>query len=375
MESGVATLQDVAKLAAVSVSTVSRILKAKEGDPIPFSEKTQAQVRRAARRLGYRPSKLARGLVGSRTGIVGLIVPSLEDSFFPSITSALQKELNASGYNVLLVNTEQEYGVERSSLDDFLSWRVDGLIVAPSQSVPDAQPYWELWRLKVPFVLVDRFFADTPFASVTTDDHAGAVLAVEHLLSLGRKCVARAGSALPVSTGRLRHQGYADALLGHGLRPDPALALEAEPAVGAGREVVTRLLELRPRPDALFCFSDMVAVGVIEECLARGVRVPEDLAVVGYADLDFSSLTKVPLTTVRQPRKEIGSLAARRLLEQIRGGPLDTPMSVLPVELIVRESTVGHSTAGAGAAPITTATATAARCGVGLLSGSTGRKQ
>ena len=341
MDSGVATLQDVAKLAAVSVSTVSRILKAKEGEPIPFSGETQTRVRRAARRLGYRPSKPARGLVGSRTNIVGLIVPSLEDSFFPSITSALQKELNASGYNVLLVNTEQDHDVERSSLEDFLSWRVDGLIVAPSQSASDARLYWELWRLKVPFVLVDRFFADTPFASVVTDDHAGAVMAVEHLLALGPKRVARAGSALPVSTGRLRHQGYVDALLRHGLQPDPARALEAEPAALAGREVAARLLRLEPRPDALFCFSDMVAVGVIEECLERGLRIPEDLAVVGYADLDFSRFTRVPLTTVRQPRNEIGRLAARMLLDQIRGKPLEEPQAVLPVELVVRESTVG----------------------------------
>ena len=341
MDSNIATLQDVAKLAGVSVSTVSRILKAKDGQDIPFAEETQTRVRKAATQLGYRPSKLARGLVGSRTGIVGLIVPSLEDSFFPSITSALQTRLNASGYNVLLVSTEQSFDIERSSIEDFLSWRVDGLIVAPTQNTFDAQLFWELWRLKIPFVLLDRFFADTPFYSVTTDDHAGAVMAVEHLLALGRSRIARAGSALPVSTGRLRHAGYVETLLRHGIEPDPRYALQAEPTIAAGQAALEQLLRLDPRPDALFCFSDVVAVGAIEACLERGIRVPDDLAVIGYADLDMSRFTKIRLTTVRQPRSRIGQLAAEMLLDQMAGRAIASPKTVLPVELVVRESTIG----------------------------------
>lgn len=346
MDANIATLQDVAKLAGVSVSTVSRILKARDDERIPFAEETRGRVRKAASQLGYRPSKLARGLVGARTGIIGHIVPSLEDSFFPSITSALQMLLNSNGYNVLLVSTEQDAEIERASIEDFLSWRVDGLIVAPSQNALDAELFWELWRLKVPFVLLDRVFADTPFFSITTDDYAGAVMATEHLLSLGRTRIARAGSALPVSTGRLRHAGYAETLMRHGIAPDPRYALQAEPTIAAGRAVAEDLLRLDPRPDALFCFSDVVAIGAIEACLERGIRVPEDLAIVGYADLDMSRFTKIRLTTIRQPRNQIGQLAAQMLLDQMAGRLIEKPQTVLPVELIVRESTVGASVHG-----------------------------
>ena len=121
VEEHIATLHDVAKLAAVSPSTVSRILKVKEGEPIPFSSETQTRVRHAATRLGYRPSKLARGLVGSRTGIVGLVVPSLEDSFFPGITAALQATLNASGHNLLLVDAKHDSSIGSRRIDDLLS--------------------------------------------------------------------------------------------------------------------------------------------------------------------------------------------------------------------------------------------------------------
>lgn len=342
MEGNSTTLIDVARLAGVSVSTVSRILRARSGERVPFAAKTQEKVRAAAAKTGYRPSKLARGLVGSKTGIVGLVVPSLEDSFFPSVTTAVQSGLNESGWNVLLASTEQSPEIERASIDEFLSWRVDGLIVAPSQDTLDGELFWDLRRMKVPFVLLDRYFTDTPFYSVTTDDYAGACMVVEHLLSCGKRRIARAGSPFPISTARLRHRGYIETLLRNGINPDPSYFIDVEPTcVASGRDVLRRLLELDPRPDALFCFSDMVAVGVIEECLARGIRIPDDLALVGYADLDVCGFAKVGLTSVRQPRRQIGRTAAELLVNLINGKPIDNPRLVLPVELVIRESSAG----------------------------------
>jgi len=146
---------------------------------------------------------------------------------------------------------------------------------------------------------------------------------------------------MSVSTARLRHSGYIDTLLHNGINPAPSYFLSAEPTIAAGRELVPHLLELTPLPDALFCFSDMVAVGVIEECLARGVRIPDDLALVGYADLDMCSIAKIELTSIRQPRRMIGQTAAELMIDLINGKQIDNPRVVLPVELIVRESTVG----------------------------------
>jgi LacI family transcriptional regulator len=339
---GIARLEDVANLANVCKSTASRILAAKPGAKLPYAVKTQDRVRHAAQRLGYKPSKLARGLTQTKTGIVGLVVPSVKDAFFPSVTTTIESVLAERGYNVILANTHGDSSTERNKIEDLLSWRVDGFIIAPSQETGDAGLFWDLWRNKVPFVLIDRLFPQTPFCSVTTDDHAGATMAVEHLLSIGRKRIARAGGPLEVSTNRFRQSGYADTLIRHGILPDPSYAIEVPPTEDGGRELFGRLVELKPRPDALFCFSDPVAAGFMEVCIAHGVRVPQDIAIVGYADLDFSNLLTIPLTTIRQPRDLLAESAAEMLLIQMDGGDCGRSRS-LPVELVVRESTVRQS--------------------------------
>ncbi len=340
MANGIATLDDVAKLANVCKATVSRILGARKGQSIPFSTATQARVREAARMLGYRPSKLARGLIKAKTGIVGLVIPSIQDSFFPSVTAVIEMILAERGLNVILSNTNSDSATERAKIEDLLAWRVDGLVIAPSQEPNDMSHLWELRQMEIPFVLIDRDFPDAPFYSVVTDDYAGAAMAVNHLVSIGRKRIARAGGPLFVSTNRLRHMGYAETLMSHGIIPDNALSFEVAPTEDGGHEAARRLLELSDPPDALFCFSDPVAIGVMEECLARGVRIPEDLAVVGYADLPHSGLLRVPLTTIRQPRELIGRHAAEMLLLEMDGCPIPDTHLKLPVELVVRDSTV-----------------------------------
>jgi DNA-binding LacI/PurR family transcriptional regulator len=333
-------LGDVARLAGVSKSTASRILGAPPGRRIPFAADTQDKVRQAAERLGYTPSRLARGLSRDRTGIVGLVIPSVKDSFFPSVTSEIESRLAEKGYNVILANTGGSSRIERAKIMDLLSWRVDGFVAAPSQGAAGGDVFWELWHRKVPFVLVDRSFPQTPFFSVTTDDQRGAASAVEHLLSLGRTRIARAGGPLDISSNRLRHAGYEDALVARGMKPEPRLAITVAPTLDGGHEAATRVLALTPRPDALFCFSDIVAAGALEEFLDTGVSVPGDVALVGYADLEFSRILRVPLTSVRQPTSLIGRTAAEMILARMEGRPAEPPEIRLPVELIVRASTV-----------------------------------
>ncbi len=340
MANGMATLDDVAKLAGVSKSTVSRILGARQDQRVPFSPKTQQRVRDAAHMLGYRPSKLARGLTQSRTGIIGLVIPSVKDSFFPSLTSVIEHGLAAEGYNVILANTSADSDVEEAKIEELLSWRVDGLVIAPSQETGDARIFWNLWQKKVPFILVDRLFADTPFYSVTTDDYSGAKMAVEHLLDTGRRRIASVGGSPVISTNRLRHSGYVDALLRKGLMPDPKLIIEVPATVAGGELAVQMLFDNTPPPDALFCFSDIVAMGAMEQCLKQGIRIPEDLAIIGYADLEATSMLRVPLTTVRQPMEQMGVRAAQMLLKQMNGLVPLPAQSKLPVDLVIRESTV-----------------------------------
>lgn len=334
-----ATLADVAKLAGVSKSTASRILAAAKGRGIPYSPATQENVRNAAGLLGYRPSKLARGLTGARTGIIGLVIPTLEDSFFTAATTIIEGELAKKGYNVILSNTGGDSDLERAKVEDLLSWPVDGLIVAPVQQTGDAGLFWELWQNGVPFVLIDRVFSDTPFYSVTTDDHAGAATAVEHLLSLGRQRIACVSGRPAVSTNMARHSGYTDALIRHGILPDSELTAQVLPTEAGGRQAMERFLGLDTPPDAVFCFSDLMAIGVMEVCLERGIRIPDDIALVGYADLDYSGVLRIPLTSVRQPRNEIGLAAAEVFLAQLDGQKPENSELKLPVELVIREST------------------------------------
>jgi LacI family transcriptional regulator len=332
------TLDDVARLAGVSKSTASRIVSAREGQKVPFAQTTQRRVREAAEKLYYSPSRLARGLKGSRTGIVGFIVPSVDDSFFPSVTSVIETRLSGHDISIILANTGGSQAVERKRIEELLDWHVDGLIVAPAQQTSDPSPFWELWRAEVPFVLIDRTFPDTPFPSVTTDDFTGARLVVEHLIATGRRRIARAGGSRTIHTNLLRDQGVTAALAEHGLSLDPSLSIEAPSSVGGGRIAMQRLLELDSAPDALFCFSDLGAIGAMEECLNRGVSIPQDLALVGYADIDHAHLLRVPLTTVRQPREALGKAAAEMLLSLMEKQMPAPPRRVLPVELVVRES-------------------------------------
>lgn len=337
-----ATLADVARLAGVSKSTASRILAAAKGRKIPYSPATQESVRNAAGLLSYRPSKLARGLTGARTGIIGLVIPTLEDSFFTTATSIIEAQLAEEGYNVILSNTSGDPDMERAKVEDLLAWPVDGLVIAPVQESGDAGLFWELWSNDVPFVLIDRVFPETPFMSVTTDDQAGAAAAVEHLIALGRGRIACVSGRLVVSTNRARQEGYRETLISNGVLPDPRLSIEVGPTEAGGRAAMEYFAGLDALPDAIFCFSDLMAIGVMGVCLERGIRIPDDLALVGYADLDYSGLLRVPLTSIRQPRNAIGLAAAEMLLVRMGGGKVEKCELRLPVELVIRESTCGR---------------------------------
>jgi LacI family transcriptional regulator len=226
------------------------------------------------------------------------------------------------------------------------------LIIAPSQSSGQAGLFWELWRREIPFVTIDRTFPETPFCSVTTDDQTGMAMAVDHLAATGRTRIAWAGGgSQTISTTRLRQAGYAAGLIRNGILPIPDYALSLPASELGGRQAVECILALNPRPDAVICFSDNVALGVLEACMQCGIRVPEDLAVVGYADLPFAGMLKISLTTIRQPQALLGRRAVELLLKCMEK-KRHSEHIVLPVELIVRESTGGPQPSVSGLPPM-----------------------
>ncbi len=206
--------------------------------------------------------------------------------------------------------------------------------------------FWDLWRREIPFVLIDRMYPDTPFYSVTTDDTYGATLAVEHLIAGGCRRIARiSGSPMSVSTNQQRQAGYLSALLRHGIVPQKSYMIDVAPNEDESPQLLNRIQSLNPRPDGVFCFSDFIAFDIIASCEQCAIRVPEDLAVVGYTDLPQSSLLKISLTTIRQPRTLLGRSAAEMLLARMDKN--ETPVQInLPVELVVRQSTMGKTPSG-----------------------------
>lgn len=332
------TLIDVAKLADVSPSTASRVLRAGDGEKIPFSEETIKRVKEAAELLGYMPSRLARSLVSPKTGVIGMVVPGIGDSFAQDMIEGAQRELISKKYTLLLGNSMSSPDVEKTNIAELQSWRVDGLIILPTQESNDSSVFWDLWNRGYPFVLVDRTFINTPFYTVTSDDYSGAQMAIQYLISKGHKRIAFAARSTLVWTNRFRRKAYITTLLEHGIKPDPSLLVEIAPVIDGGREAIRRLFSLPNPPDALFCCADVVAAGAMDECVRLGIRVPNDLAIVGYSDLDYSGLLRVPLTTVHQPSRIMGEMAVKVLMDLLDGRKPDNVNTMVPVHLVVRES-------------------------------------
>ncbi|MGE5508048.1 MAG: LacI family DNA-binding transcriptional regulator [Chitinophagales bacterium] len=330
---GGATLREVAEAAGVSIWTTSKVLNGDPGKKV--SPATCQKVREVADRLGYRPNIMARGLARSRTSLIGVVVPSLMSSFIPETIQGIQDTAETLGYSMLLYTTQSRSGKEAEYLQLLVDKGVDGIIWAPDRDdnaalcrrlekeIPMLQLYYRLSGLNSPYVIVDHT--------------KGAYLATKHLINLGHRCIGHL-SAPDHAHGLLRLQGYRDALKEAGLEPDDALVAEAGYEWEGGYAAALKLLQ-RPegeRPTALFASCDLSAWGAISAARSLGLQVPQDLAVVGFDDLKIAAFSPLALTTVAQPRYEIGRVAMTKLHRQIDGERVKG--EVLDVELIVRTS-------------------------------------
>ena len=311
MANATVTLEDVANLAGVSKSTASRILAASQAKRWSFASQTRQRVSDAAAKLGYRPSKLARGLSLSKTGIIGLVIPSLTDSFFPVVASAIETALAEKGYSVILANTNGQAQPERAKVEDLLSWRVDGLIVAAGPGDGRRGP------------VLGALAAQNPVRPDRPGISANALWQRDDCRRRGCRPGGGAplgpgapdGSPWPADPSIYPLAGSVATATGPPCCGTASCPIRSMPWKCLRRKradaALASLLAGTPRPDAVFCVSDAVAIGILEACSAQGVRVPQDLAVVGFADLPHSGLLKVGLTTVRQPCQQLGQRAAR----------------------------------------------------------------
>jgi LacI family transcriptional regulator len=327
------TIKDVAREAGVSVGTASQALR---GSAV-VREATRRRVLAVAKRLRYQPSALARGLVTRRTHTVGLLISDIANPFFIRAVRAVEDVAQENGYNVILCNTDEDPAKETQYLRILIEKRVDGIILATTagslQAVRDVR-----WR-RIPLVLFDRELPRVATDTVKVDGVLGGRLATQHLLDLGHRRIAIIHGPVVRSTGAERLQGYLAALKAAGVRPDPKLIREGNFKQDSGRELARQLLDLSPSPTALFCTNNLMTVGALQTLGERGVRIPSDLSLVGYDDMEWWTLTHPPLTTVGQPVYDLGREAMRLLLTQIGQEKARRPQRVvLKPELILRDS-------------------------------------
>jgi LacI family transcriptional regulator len=326
------SVRDVAERAGVSVGTVSNVLNT----PGKVAVATAERVLAAIEELGFVRNDAARQLRAGSSRSVGLLVLDVRNPFFTDVARGVEERAAQEDLSVLVANSDERQDRESAHLELFEEQRVRGILVTPVGEVGERLE--RLRRHGIPVVLVDRLDTTGGFSSVSVDDVAGGRAAVQHLLDTGRRRILYLGGPLPMPQVRDRLQGARQAVAAV---PDaridvlPIEGLTMTEGVRAGR----RILDLHDRPDAVFAANDLVALGVLQGLgIIGGLRVPEDIALVGYDDIDFAAAAAVPITSIRQPRDRMGVEAIELLLEEIAGSEEHRQIVFQP-ELVVREST------------------------------------
>ena len=331
-----ATIKDVAALAGVSAATVSRALD----DRPEISDETKARVRSACAQLGYVPNAAARGLAGHATHTIGLVLPDISNPYFSGMATAIEETAAAHGYRVFLSNSLRKEERELRAVENLVARQVDGILVNPVS--PESQLFHREILGELPYICIGANHDEKP-SYVMVDNEAGAYAAARYLIRLGHRDILFLGGRTTSRTREQRIRGFRRALAEAGLE---GRELPAPPDVTLMRqwsyETALELLE-GPLPDAIFAYSDMTALKVLEAAEQRGVRIPEDLSVVGYDNIAFGALPRIDLTTVSQHKYRQGQIAVERLLEKIGGSEKHTA-DILEPELIIRSTCVKHRT-------------------------------
>lgn len=327
------TIKDIAKAVGVSASTVSRALS---GSPL-VNDETRSRILDVARSLGYERNELARALVKGVSGAIGLVVPDITNPFFSDVARGVSDIADRAGYGVILCNTDGHVDRELSYVRLMRRKRVDGLVIC--SATLDAPFVQDLTAAGTPFVLVSRMSADPDVPYVITDDRAGARLAVEHLVHLGHRRIGFIGGPENVQASRDRMSTYHDVLTEHAISAQSEWSHYADFTQAAGRQVGRQILSQADRPTAIFAANDVTALGVLEVAEGLGLRVPEDLSLVGYDDISYASLPRIQLTTVAQPAIEMGQIAADWLFSRVASDDVPPLQRVLNPRLVVRSTT------------------------------------
>jgi DNA-binding LacI/PurR family transcriptional regulator len=343
------TIKDVARRAGVSHMTVSRALNGGAVSPV-----TREGVERAARDLGYQPNALARGLARRTSGVIGFLASDLSNPFIAELARAIHRVADERGHVVNMLVTDYDRDREHRALDVLVRRRVDGLIVGPPATEADAQ-IRAMAERGLPVVGVARHLHHARIPEVMPRIRESTYLATTHLIELGHRRIAYIGGSPRVGLGRGKIVGYEAALADHAIPRDPDLLVQSDLTVRDAYLATQLLLARAPRPTAVMGVTDTIAIGAMGAIEAAGLRIPEDLSVVGFDDIPFAATMHPPLTTVAQPTYELGRAAARTLFDLIDRGPeAGAPTRLwMDCALIVR-GTTGRCAPASAAGPAAT---------------------
>jgi LacI family transcriptional regulator len=329
----VATVADVAKEAGVSVSTAARVLSGSGY----ASEDTRRLVLEAAKALGYVPNQIARSLRTRQTRLIGLLIGDVENSFYSAIARHVESVAKAAGYHVVLCNSDDDPAIEREYLTLLEGMQVDALIVTPT--LKNRRDLTRLLEEDIVIVQMDRKVEGIDADAIVVDNEAGAASAVNHLVEAGHSLIGILTGELTVPTARQRLTGYERALEEHGIEVRPELIRSGSFHREHAIEHATELLTARPQPTAIFAANNFLAEGALVALGDQGLRIPRDMSLVAFDDVEWMSMVDPPLTTVRQPTRDMARSAAELVRRRLQDGVTGPPTTmVFDTELVPRGS-------------------------------------
>lgn len=331
-----ATLKEVAKHAGVSITTVSRVMN----DSSKVNPETLQRVRRAMQELGYQPNRVAQRLrtTSGQSKLLGLIIPDIQNQFYSSIVRGIEDVAYDKNYAVILCNSDEDHGKEKLYLDVLQSESVDGIILPPIHQ--HGKVVKELIKSGMPVVCVDRKLSRERVDTVVINNEKGGYMAVEHLLSLGHRRIAILTSSPQFSSFEERQRGYEQALRDHGLEIDEKLIREGDPRSSEhARQLANELLELERAPSAIFATNNLMTLGLLEAVNENGLKIPDDISVIGFDDMPWARAVTPPLTVIRQPGYEMGRRAAELMFQRIADPRREQVQIMMEPGIVLREST------------------------------------
>ena len=329
------TIKDIAAVLGLTPSAVSKALN----DHPRISDKTKKAVKEAAIQLDYQPNYLSSALRKGKSNLVGVIIPRVNSHFFSSVVENIEKVLNLNGYNIIMTQSNELYAKECQEIDTLLKIQVDGIIASMANETTDLEYYEKIKSKGTELVLFDRGEEELNVDYVGIDDYKSSHLVVNHLVSQGCKRIAHIAGFNHIRIYKERIRGYKDALEKWNLALKDNWIIESNLRIEDGRRIMQQLLDAPEWPDAVYVAGDIAALGALQVLLENNIKVPEEIALIGFSDEPFTSLTQPSISTINQHSDQIGKLAAEAFLERINNPKKKTVNRIiLEPELIIRQS-------------------------------------